>query len=33
MSDRIAPRIDFRAALAGQFRLDGKVVLDRKSVV
>ncbi len=27
MSDRIAPRIDFRAALAGQFRLDGKVVL------
>jgi gluconate 5-dehydrogenase len=27
MSDRIAPRIDFRSALDGQFRLDGKVVL------
>ncbi|MEO6394565.1 MAG: SDR family oxidoreductase [Devosia sp.] len=26
MSDRIAPRIDFRAALGDQFRLDGKVV-------
>ena len=26
MSDRIAPRIDFRSALDGQFRLDGKVV-------
>ena len=26
MTDRIAPRIDFRSALDGQFRLDGKVV-------
>lgn len=26
MSDRIAPRTDFRTALDGQFRLDGKVV-------
>jgi gluconate 5-dehydrogenase len=26
MSERIAPRIDFRPALDGQFRLDGKVV-------
>src|SRR5689334_7306406 len=26
MSERIAPRIDFRAALENAFRLDGKVV-------